>query len=363
MSIDTRTRVNGTPVKGRGPAGGPAARAAGGVNAGGWGRGRLVAVLAAVAAALAVMLGGLGYAVYLAFGSASSSTPGDAGHPVFHRGTEPGDSGGGLVGAAGSARGEELGQEHRDAIAAEPMLPATPDDMRPTAPAADAAPTIAIAMATHGGPATVPTGLPHTPEGAVGQLAAIETTVLRAMSIPLTNQIYDRWVIPRPDASSHGNGDGSGIAAWELTQNVQAFLAATSAGQEKDLTTTVVAKPAAGLVKGSDGPDWTVACVLLQMRATITTDAQMGYGFCARMQWMARSEAVSNGADAADGKHSPAGRWMIAPGTPPAKAPSTWPGSELSRKAGWRTWNWATTQSSDPSSDPSSDRSSDGAGE
>ena len=43
----------------------------------------------------------------------------------------------------------------------------------------------------------------------------------------------------------------------------------------------------------------------------------MGYGYCERMQW------------------SPAERWMIAPGTPPAVAPSTWPGSELpSRRAG-----------------------------
>jgi hypothetical protein len=33
-----------------------------------------------------------------------------------------------------------------------------------------------------------------------------------------------------------------------------------------------------------------------------------------------------------------AGRWMVAPGTPPARAPSTWPGSDLSIKAGWRTW-------------------------
>jgi hypothetical protein len=29
---------------------------------------------------------------------------------------------------------------------------------------------------------------------------------------------------------------------------------------------------------------------------------------------------------------------MVAPGTPPAQAPSTWPGSDLSLKAGWRTW-------------------------
>ena len=90
-------------------------------------------------------------------------------------------------------------------------------------------------------------------------------------------------------------------------------------GQEKDLSASVVAVPAAGQVKGIDGPDWLVACVLLEIRATITVEARMGYGYCERMQW----------------QH---GRWMIAPGTPPATAPSTWPGSELSIKAGWRSW-------------------------
>ena len=85
------------------------------------------------------------------------------------------------------------------------------------------------------------------------------------------------------------------------------------------MTSSVVATPAAAQVKGTDGTDWVLACVLLDMRATITADAAMGYGYCERMQWSAD-------------------RWMIGPGTPPARAPSTWPGSDLSIKAGWRTW-------------------------
>jgi len=28
-------------------------------------------------------------------------------------------------------------------------------------------------------------------------------------------------------------------------------------------------------------------------------------------------------------------RWMIGPGTPPAAAPSTWPGSQLALDVGW----------------------------
>ena len=61
-----------------------------------------------------------------------------------------------------------------------------------------------------------------------------------------------------------------------------------------------------------------MACVLLDVRATITVEARMGYGYCEQMQWRE-------------------GRWMIAPGASPAPAPSTWPGSEVSVRAGWRT--------------------------
>ena len=51
---------------------------------------------------------------------------------------------------------------------------------------------------------------------------------------------------------------------------------------------TVVAVPAAGQVKGVDGPDWAVACVLFEVRATITVEARIGYGYCERMQWQQR---------------------------------------------------------------------------
>src|SRR5450759_6005709 len=173
----------------------------------------------------------------------------------------------------------------------------------------DAGPAITIPASTRLGPASVPAGFPRTPDGAVAQLAAIETTVLQGMSIAAATQVYEQWALP----------GGVGVAGWEITQDVQAFLATAQMGPEKDITTTVVATPAAAQVKGTDGPDWVLACVLLDMRATITADAQMGYGYCERMQW-----------------HT--GRWMIAPGTPPARAPSTWPGSDLSIKAGWRTW-------------------------
>ena len=87
----------------------------------------------------------------------------------------------------------------------------------------------------------------------------------------------------------------------------------------------MVATPGAAQVKGVDGDGWVLACVLMDVRAVLVTDSRIGYGYCERMQWVGGA----------------GGRWMIAPGTPPARAPSTWPGTQLSIQAGWRTWTVA----------------------
>jgi hypothetical protein len=264
------------------------------VNAGGWDRPRLLVVLACVVAAAMLLLLGLGYAVYFALTSATGTAK-----PV------PATAAAQVALVPRAVRGEA----RRDEIASAPMLAVGPADIRASIPAAVAGPTITIPASTRQGPALVPAGFPRTPEGAVAQLAAIETTVLQGMSIAAANQVYEQWALP----------GGVGVPAWEITQDVQAFLTTAQMGSEKDMASSVVATPAAAQVKGTDGPGWVLACVLLDMRATITADAAMGYGYCERMQWSS-------------------GRWMIAPGTPPARAPSTWPGSDLSIKAGWCTW-------------------------
>ena len=106
-----------------------------------------------------------------------------------------------------------------------------------------------------------------------------------------------------------------------MTRNVQAFLAAaglpTTAGVHGGVVT---ADPVAAQVKGVDGPDWVLACVLLDVQATLTAHARIGYGHCERLQWDA-----------------PSARWVIAPGAQPATAPSTWPGTQAALDAGWVT--------------------------
>ena len=199
----------------------------------------------------------------------------------------------------------------RDEIAAAAMASVDPQAAFHPDPATVTGGSIVVPQPTVlDGPAGVPSGFPHTYEGAVGQWAAIVQTVLESMSLPRTREINATWVRP----------GGPWFEQWTLTRNVTSFLtAARQGGDEKDLTTVVSATPAAGLVKGGDGPDWTVVCVLLDVQAWIKTESRMGYGLCSRMEWVD-------------------GRWQVAAGAEPAPAPSAWPGSNAAVAAGWLAW-------------------------
>mgnify|MGYP000377299455 CR=1 FL=1 len=59
----------------------------------------------------------------------------------------------------------------------------------------------------------------------------------------------------------------------------------------------------------------------------VQQEGQIAFAHCERMQWVG-------------------GRWMVAPGAPPAPAPATWPGTQLAHEAGWRTWS--TDDTTDP---------------
>ena len=255
-----------------------------------WSRNRLLVMLAGITVTLGLLITGLGMAVWSAITtSEAAATPAPAG------------------------RGEAVVVSVRDRIAAAPMAAVDEDAAFTPDPATVVAPSIVVPVATvEVGPAGVPSGFPRTPEGAVGQLAAIEKTVLESMSLPVAREVHRVWVAP----------GGPAMEEWEPTRNVASFLAAgRQGGQQKDLTTLVTLTPAAGFVKGSDGPDWTVVCVLMDVQVAIRTEARMGYGFCSRMQWHPTEE-----------------RWLIAAGTPPAPAPSAWPGSVAAVEAGWLAW-------------------------
>jgi hypothetical protein len=125
------------------------------------------------------------------------------------------------------------------------------------------------------------------------------------MSVEHATTIYQAWSLPGAPPASQ----------WVMTTNVRAFLTAAAPAADPVVTAT----PVAAQVKGSDGPDWVLACVLLRLDAVAASSASVAYGHCEPMQW----------------HHD---RWQVASGARPAPAPSTWPGTDLARRAGWRTW-------------------------
>lgn len=270
-----------------------------------WSRRRLQVVLATLIAAGVLLIAGLGMTAVLV-------VQGDAAQ----------DAGSGRSEAAAAAAGRGAGGvSARDEIAAAAMLQVDQDDALPGPPAAVPGPTIAVPPATSTGTAGVPSGFERSPEGAVAQLAAIDTEVLHAMSIRRVNEVHRAWAMPGAPP----------VAQWEMTRNVQAFLGTAGMTDELAPTAVVTALPVAAQVKGSDGPDWVLACVLLQVRATVTTTSQLGYGRCERMQWSREED-----------------RWMIAPGPAPAPAPSIWPGTDRAIEAGWRSWTEALPEGPSP---------------
>jgi hypothetical protein len=261
-----------------------------------WGRRRLLAVVlvAAVIAVAAVL--GLVYAVRGALTFAGPPDEADSG-------------------TAADVVDVPTGDARRDVIASAPMLEVARQDSSGGVPATAPAPSIAVPAATELGPIEVPTGFPHTDAGAVGQLAAIASTVLQSMSIERTTAVFAAW-------SAHG---APPVEKWAMTTSVQAFLSSAAGRHVEDPRTSVVTRPVGAQIKGADGQDWVLACVLLDVTVTVVTEARAAYGHCERMQW--------------DDE-----RWVIAPGAFPAAAPSTWPGTDLAAAAGWRTWSTSTAE-------------------
>ena len=271
-----------------------------------WGRSRLLGILGAAVVVAALLLVGIVYAIYLALSGIGEDANASA-----------------QVATGESDRSTVAqGASHRDEIAAEPMLTVPESAAFPAESASQEAPAIKIPAGSGApGPGFVMTGFPHTPEGAIGQLAQIDTAVLQSMSLQTAHEVYNTWALP------------GGVSAdeWWITASVRAFLSSTDMGEVKDPSASVTLEPAGALVKGTDGSDWAVVCVLMKVSATYKSEAEIAFAHCERMQWVG-------------------GRWMVAPGAPPAPAPATWPGTALALEAGWRTWSTDNT-TTDPEGD------------
>jgi hypothetical protein len=255
-----------------------------------------VLVLAGVVALAGVLLAGLGYAVAATLRGPATPTNTTA------TATTP------TTTTSSASTAPTTLTQTREAIAARPMLATTPADGRPGRAATRTPGTITVPAATATDPLGVPTGFPRTEAGALGQLAAWATTVLGQLSGEYAEDVYSAWA----------RSGGVGPQAWRLTRDVRTFVEA--AGSRALLAAT----PVGAQVKGADGEDWLVGCVLLQLQTFAGTgapgaEASIAYGYCERLTW-------------------DTDRWVIAPGAEPAEPPHTWPGTERAVQAGWRTW-------------------------
>lgn len=207
-----------------------------------------------------------------------------------------------------SSNGPVGSKERRDQIAAAEMYATNRDDALGGSPALGEVESMRIPVGGGVGPLGVPSGFPATAEGAAAQMAEILISVLQRMEIAHGQAVQQQW-FEEPDTEQ----------TWPVLLIVQQFLGAGQLTDGLPPGATLGIRPAAAQLKGSDGADWHVVCVLLDVTYTYRSQERLAYGHCERMVW------------AED-------RWVIAEGEHPVPAPSTWPGTELAAEAGWLVW-------------------------
>lgn len=274
-----------------------------------WGREKLLAVLAGGAVVVALLGLGLVLAVVDALRPAQHHpvvpTVGSAAAAGAARpGAATADPG---PGAAAVPGGSGVASEGLDELAARPM-PSVPESashpMRVSL--TDPGEPILLPTASSSGPAGVPTGFTHTPQGALAQLAAIDSTALGSASLPGVRAVIAGWALP----------GGPTPASWSGVRAMAGLLdAAGTSGGSGGLA--VVATPAMGLIKGTAGDDAVVACVDFEVDVTVNSTARGALADCQRMVWTGE-------------------RWMIGSGAEPADPPSVWPSTDLAREVGYR---------------------------
>ena len=190
---------------------------------------------------------------------------------------------------------------------AEAALPsATLEDAQPGTLSTQTTATITIPTPQGIGVADVPTGYPHTPEGALAQLIAIDRAAIEPAQVGRAQEVISAWAAPGgPDAQSW-----SGVSAVATLLSAAGFPATGAPEMQIRLD------PAMGFIKGTLGDDFAVACVDFVIIATAGQVNRIAAADCQRMVWQGD-------------------RWVIGPGEEPAPAPSLWPGGQASIDAGY----------------------------
>jgi hypothetical protein len=270
-----------------------------------WGRGKLVALLSGAVTVVVLIALGLVLALYYTLHPARDAAARQQGSSMAGGPTNPaGTPASGIrdtTAAAGSAQARE------DALAAKPMPTVDLDASRPGTVSARDPGDIVTPTATMTGPAGVPTGFPHTPQGALAQLAAIDQTAMQTASLDGVRAVITSWAAP----------GGPTPSSWSAVQAIAEFLdsAGLSGGGSQQMS--LVVTPLMGLIKGTVGPDFVVPCVDFEFDATITVTQRVADADCQRMLWQNT-------------------RWVIGPGPEPANPPSVWPDTDTAISVGYQ---------------------------
>jgi hypothetical protein len=257
-----------------------------------WSRRNLLALLAASGLTVVVLAAGVVLAVVHAVDPATGRP---AAAPT-----------GGAFGSTSTSVNVTVGTQ--DTLAARPM-PVVPESASHPGPVSDRDPgaPIRLPAAAGVGPAGVLTGFPHTPEGAMAQLAAIDQTALESGSMDGARAVIRAWATP----------GGPTTTSWSGVRAMRTLLDATASPSRGSAQLAVVLTPLMGQIKGTVGPDFVVPCVDFELAVTLQQTARGATADCQRMVWQMD-------------------RWLIGPGAEPATPPSVWPGTDLAISVGYR---------------------------
>lgn len=274
-----------------------------------WSRDKMLALL--VGAGLGCVLLVAGFVLFVVHAVSPYRAGGT--DPAVGGGTHA--AGGGRTGPGGSSGATDP----RDALADKAMASVDDDASHPSAVSAVNPGVIAIPAATATGPVQVPTGFPHTPAGAMAQLAAIDQVAFQSGSLADARSVIGSWAMPGGPTSSN----------WSLLDGMATLFNQLGVSGGGSVQLALVVTPVMGQIKGSIGPDFTIPCIDFELDVTFQQTARGADADCQRMVWT-RAPAGST----AYGKAG--GRWMIGPGSEPTTAPSVWADTDLAISVGYR---------------------------
>lgn len=211
--------------------------------------------------------------------------------------------------SSGDGTGSDSAQSAQDQLAAKQLPDAPLEAAQPGSLSPGETGTIEMPTPMEVGEVGVATGFPHTPEGALAQLAAIDSTALSSSSVRVAQDVIRQWAAP----------GGPTAESWSGVQGLAALLESAGMSSDAQNTITIGVEPKMGFIKGTVGEDFVVPCIDFIITATTAAGQpqQVAAADCQRMVWQDD-------------------RWVIGEGGEPAPAPSLWPGSQASFDAGYQ---------------------------